>query len=76
MRTEKKTYKEKTAEEYISSHSLVILIQKLYHENRVMRYDTDMIYCLQHLLIVLRFNDTSTPVGHFVSSPREREKKR
>ena len=26
-------------------------------------------------LIVLGFNDTSTLVGHFVSSPREREKK-
>ena len=25
------------------------------------------------LLIVLEFNDTSTLVGHFVSSPRERE---
>ena len=25
-------------------------------------------------LIVLGFNDTSTLVGHFVSSPREREK--
>ena len=26
-------------------------------------------------LIVLRFNDASTLVGHFVSSPREREKR-
>ena len=26
------------------------------------------------LFIVLGFNDTSTLVGHFVSSPREREK--
>ena len=26
-------------------------------------------------LIVLGFNDTSTSVGHFVSSPREREKR-
>ena len=26
-------------------------------------------------LIVLVFNDTSTLVGHFVSSPREREKR-
>ena len=26
-------------------------------------------------LIVLRFNDTATLVGHFVSSPREREKR-
>ena len=25
--------------------------------------------------IELGFNDTSTPVGHFVSSPREREKR-
>ena len=24
---------------------------------------------------MLRFNDPSTPVGHFVSSPREREKR-
>ena len=28
-----------------------------------------------HVLIELGFNDTSTLVGHFVSSPREREKK-
>ena len=28
-----------------------------------------------HRLIVLGFNDTSTLVGHFVSSPREREKR-
>ena len=27
------------------------------------------------VLIVLGFNDTSTPEGHFVSSPREREKR-
>ena len=27
------------------------------------------------LLIVLGFNETSTLVGHFVSSPREREKR-
>ena len=27
------------------------------------------------ILIVLGFNDTSTHEGHFVSSPREREKK-
>ena len=26
-------------------------------------------------LIVLGFNDTSTPVDHFVSSPRERQKR-
>ena len=25
------------------------------------------------VLIMLRFNDMSTPVGHFVPSPRERE---
>ena len=30
----------------------------------------DFLYC-----IVLGFNDTSTLVGHFVSSPREREKR-
>ena len=28
-----------------------------------------------HFFIVLGLNDTSTLVGHFVSSPREREKK-
>ena len=28
-----------------------------------------------HFLIVLEFKDTSTLVGHFVSSPREREKR-
>ena len=32
--------------------------------------------CDGHLIvIVLGFNDTSTLVGHFVSSPREREKR-
>ena len=29
---------------------------------------------LVNLFIVLGFNDTSTLVGHFVSSPRERER--
>ena len=29
----------------------------------------------EDLLIVLGFNNTSTLVGHFVSSPREREKR-
>ena len=29
----------------------------------------------QVFLIVFGFNDPSTPLGHFVSSPREREKK-
>ena len=29
----------------------------------------------KYLLIVLGFNDTSTLEGHFVSSPREREKR-
>ena len=32
-------------------------------------------YVLGGFLIELGFNDTSTLVGHFVSSPREREKK-
>ena len=30
---------------------------------------------LKHQMIVLGFNDTSILVGHFVSSPREREKR-
>ena len=30
---------------------------------------------MSNILIVLGFNDTSTLVDHFVSSPREREKK-
>ena len=30
---------------------------------------------VEWLMIVLGFNDTSTLVGHFVSSPREREKR-
>ena len=34
-----------------------------------------ILYSKIDLLIVLRFNDTSTLVGQFVSSPREREKK-
>ena len=32
-------------------------------------------YSSLHRLIVLGFNDTSTLVGHFLSSPREREKR-
>ena len=32
-------------------------------------------YLVMENLIVLGFNDTSTHVGHFVSSPREREKR-
>ena len=38
-----------------------------------------VIFCLvlntEEVLIVLGFNDTSTLEGHFVSSPREREKR-
>ena len=36
-----------------------------------------LLHCLQRqgILIVLGFNNTSTLVGHFVSSPREREKR-
>ena len=30
---------------------------------------------VRHIVIVFGFNDTSTLVGHFVSSPREREKR-
>ena len=33
------------------------------------------IYIISIILIVLGFNDTSTLEGHFVSSPREREKR-
>ena len=32
-------------------------------------------YCYCFFFTVLGFNDTSTHVGHFVSSPREREKR-
>ena len=45
-----------------------------------MRDEFDM-YCshiinkVWPIVIVLGFNDTSTLVGHFVSSPREREKR-
>ena len=41
--------------------------------DRILISDKDMFKT--HLLIVLGFNDTSTLVGHFVSSPREREKR-
>ena len=34
-----------------------------------------MYMCTKCTLIVLGFNDTSTLVGHFVSSSREREKR-
>ena len=33
------------------------------------------IFLISRKLIVLGFNDTSTFEGHFVSSPREREKR-
>ena len=33
-----------------------------------------ILYCIYLILIVLGFNNTSTLVGHFVLSPREREK--
>ena len=36
---------------------------------------TSLLRSLKLILIELGFNDTSTLVGHFVSSPREREKK-
>ena len=38
------------------------------------RFSTEQYRCRQ-FLIVLGFNDTSTLEGHFVSSPREREKR-
>ena len=50
------------------------------HFNCSLDFDT-FIDCWSHVilqcfyLIVLGFNDTSTLVGHFVSSPREREKR-
>ena len=34
-----------------------------------------LLHCTFETVIELGFNDTSTLVGHFVSSPREREKK-
>ena len=36
--------------------------------------EVEFVKNLSPILIVLGFNDTSTLVGHFVSSPREREK--
>ena len=39
------------------------------------RMYTILVEPLRGLLIVLEFNDTSTLEGHFVSSPREREKR-
>ena len=38
-------------------------------------YNEDTQHTKIDFFFVLRFNDTSTLVGHFVSSPREREKK-
>ena len=37
--------------------------------------NTSMYMCTTCTLIVFEFNDTSTLVGHFVSSSREREKR-
>ena len=46
-------------------------------ERNVYKSDTHQteVICLLENLIVLGFNDTSTLEGHFVSSPREREKR-
>ena len=50
-----------------SSAELTQTVQKVNY--RFMSLEND------GFLIVLGFNDTSTLVGHFVSSPREREKR-
>ena len=42
---------------------------------RIVNLQTVHIFYIMQILIALRFNDTSTLVGHFVSSPREREKR-
>ena len=47
---------------------LYIFIFQLKHTDNSLYTDT-------HYMIVLGFNDTSTLEGHFVSSPREREKR-
>ena len=36
---------------------------------------TELAQCVRFILIVFGYNDTSTPVGHFVSSLGEREKR-
>ena len=41
---------------------------------KILRNFSEDFFSITDVLIVLGFNDTSTLVGHFVSSPREREK--
>ena len=71
---------------FCSVHCLIVVLRK--RELVVLSFGLWLVYCLLWFvalplgvigssvrLIVLGFNDTSTLEGHFVSSPREMEKR-
>ena len=60
----------------VGIHSISLQVRyQLYHGMGVIKQTSTFEYVSLDFFIVLGFNDTSTLVGHFVSSPREREKR-
>ena len=51
------------------------MAHSIYQALKYLMTNSSLCLSSRRLLIVLGFNDTSTLVGHFVSSPREREKR-
>ena len=54
---------------------LIIYLMRSYQNLIMQARKAQCLLISKRALIVLGFNDTSTLVGHFVSSPREREKR-
>ena len=54
---------------------LSYLLKNMPRQREIIASDLDPHFLSLKLFIVLGFNNTSTLVGHFVSSPREREKR-
>ena len=59
----------------VSAHSYLKGLSVITCNIMVKTWISFLLSCFIFLLTVLGFNDTSTLVGHFVSSPREREKR-
>ena len=60
----------------VGIHSILLQVRyELYHGMGVIEQTSTFEHVSLDFLIVLGFNNTSTLVGHFVSSPREREKR-
>ena len=57
--------------EYLHAVFCIVVIRTIYLNQNIPKLGS----ALNVDLIVFRFNDTSTLLGHFVSSPREREKR-